>query len=299
MRRWLWVAAAGAVGLASSGLFAGLLDLGRRAFVAAFAALALPLFDGYARREGVVPLTHLRWRWRAGMIGGLVLGAILARNVVSQLSSPGAAVLHGAETTVQLPPHRWVSGSGVHDVPRRLRRRGAFRDECRAPQLEHHASNLRDAEPMTPESWHALLAPLPPHALPRRAPVASAPLLAAGAADAIAGWEDLVVELSAGPAGLRAIMCLIDGEGRLLSASDHVLFRFPGSEPVQVRHESIGGRFEEDGTFNGTCWIVEGPEPEEDEEPGWTMSPRPPTGAEADLLRALVAEVLRRGARNG
>lgn len=88
MSRWLWVAVAGGVGLASSGLFAGVLGLGRHAFVAAFAALALPLVAGYARRESVRPLAHLARRWRAGLIGGLVLGAILAGNVVSQPSSP-------------------------------------------------------------------------------------------------------------------------------------------------------------------------------------------------------------------
>jgi len=152
---------------------------------------------------------------------------------------------------------------------------------------------------MTPASWQALLAPLPPDALPRRVPVASAALLAAGSADAIADWENLLVELSAGPVGLRIVLVVIDGEARLLAASDHVLIRFPGREPVQVRHESIGGRFEEDGTFKGTCWLIEGPEPVEDEEPAWTMSPRPPTATETDLLRALAAEVLRRGARDG
>lgn len=152
---------------------------------------------------------------------------------------------------------------------------------------------------MTSASWQALLAPLPPDPLPRRVPVASAALLAAGSADAIADGENLVVELSAGPAGLRIVLVVIDGEGRLLAASDHVLFRFPGREPVQVRHESIGGRFEEDGTFKGTCWLIEGPEPVEDEEPGWTMSPRPPTARETDRLRALAAEVLQRGAPDG
>ena len=91
MNRWLWVAAAGGAGLVSSGLFAGVLGLGRRAFVAAFAALALPLIVEHGRREGVRPLPHLARRWRAGLIGGLVLGAILVGNVISQPSSPAPA----------------------------------------------------------------------------------------------------------------------------------------------------------------------------------------------------------------
>ncbi len=147
---------------------------------------------------------------------------------------------------------------------------------------------------MSPAPWHALLAPLPAEALPRRRPVASPELVASGAAAAIAGWEGLLVELTAGEAGLRMIQVLVDAEGRLLSASDHVLFRSAASDPVLIRQESIGGRFEPDGTFGGTHWVVEGPEPGEEEEPRWAMTPRPPTDAEIAGLRSLVAEVLRR-----
>jgi hypothetical protein len=146
-------------------------------------------------------------------------------------------------------------------------------------------------QPHTP--WHALLAPLPPDATPRTSPVAPASV----PAEAIAGWISLVLELSAGPAGVRIIHVLLDAGGRPLSASDHVLFR---SEPVlpgeraPMRQESIGGRFEDDGSFRGTCWLVTGLESVDDAMPDWEMAPRTPTESEVTELKALVGEMLRR-----
>jgi hypothetical protein len=58
--------------------------------------------------------------------------------------------------------------------------------------------------------------------------------------------------------------------------------------------ESIGGRLEPDGRFLGTCWTVAGPEPEDDEPPAWTSTPRPPTDDEVVQLRRLVAELVAR-----
>jgi hypothetical protein len=146
--------------------------------------------------------------------------------------------------------------------------------------------------------WHALLAPLPRDARARRRAVAPATGLDPAAAAAIAGWSSLVLDLSATD-GLRVIQVLLDTEGRPLSASDHVMFRSPGrdgSERPWVLQESIGGRFEGDGTFRGTYWQVEGPEPGDDQLPRWTPVPRPPTSEEVAGLVALVEEVRRRGA---
>ena len=150
---------------------------------------------------------------------------------------------------------------------------------------------------MTAGGWHALLAPLPVQARARRRPVAPATGLEPAAAAAIAGWSSLVLDLSAAD-GLRVIQVLIDGEGKPLSASDHVMFRSPareGSARPWVRQESIGGRFEGDGEFRGTYWQVEGPEPEDDQPPRWTPIPRAPTKEEVAGLVALVQEVCRRG----
>jgi len=104
-----------------------------------------------------------------------------------------------------------------------------------------------------------------------------------------------VLELSAGSAGLRILLVLLDADGRLLSASDHVLFRSEAEgRPVQIRQESIGGRFESNGDFRGTFWLVTGPEPAAEEEPQWEMSPREPTTDEVEALRKLVAEIIGR-----
>lgn len=147
------------------------------------------------------------------------------------------------------------------------------------------------------ESWHALLAPLPAGAVPRVSPVVSPGQGPALAMAPIVGWESLVLELSAGPTGLRILQVLLDAEGRTLSGSDHILVRSaaagrPG--PMLMRQESIGGRLEPDGSFRGTFWLVTGPEPTDEEDPQWEAHPREPTNEEVAALTQLLAEVVRR-----
>ncbi len=150
---------------------------------------------------------------------------------------------------------------------------------------------------MNAAPWHALLGPLPADSTPRVSPVTSPALPAPPEGAVTAGWESLVLELSAGPAGLRIVQVLLDAQGRLLSGSDHVLFRFETEgEPVRIRQESIGGRFESDGEFRGTVWLITGPEPVDEEEPRWEMTPREPAKVEVEGLRQVVAEVIRRRA---
>jgi hypothetical protein len=132
--------------------------------------------------------------------------------------------------------------------------------------------------------------------------VGSPEVLAAPEGAAIAGWEQLTLLLSAGPAGLRAILVVLDEAGQVISASDMVLYRSAPSpvtdspEPSSafMRQQSIGGRFEPDGTFQGTSWQTEGPEPVEDEAPNWVSTPSEPTEEDVAALRTLVAEVMRR-----
>jgi hypothetical protein len=152
-------------------------------------------------------------------------------------------------------------------------------------------------------SWHALFAPLPADAVPRRQPVASPEVLATPAGAAIAGWEQLVLDLSAGGAGMRVVHVVLDGEGRPISASDMVFYRTgaPGSGApgeldvrAEIRQESVGGRFETDGSFRGTRWLTVGPEPVDDEPPDWESTPSEPSAADTAALRALVDEMLRR-----
>jgi hypothetical protein len=146
-------------------------------------------------------------------------------------------------------------------------------------------------------SWHTLLAPLPPDAVPVRKPVG--PEEAPGPARSpIAGWQNLSLNLSAGTFGLRHLLIVLDETGRPIAASDHVFIHWENpsdpSGPWQMRQESIGGRLEEDGRFLGTCWTVTGPEPPEDEPPEWESTPRRPTDEETAALKGLVAEIVAR-----
>ncbi|MGE3889018.1 MAG: hypothetical protein AB7H81_21520, partial [Vicinamibacterales bacterium] len=97
----------------------------------------------------------------------------------------------------------------------------------------------REPEPAAP--WHVLLAPLPADAVVKRQPIGSPEILASPEGAAIAGWESLTVEMSAGARGLRHVMVTLDASGRPISAADTVLYRDDG----EIRQESIGGRIEE------------------------------------------------------
>ena len=120
---------------------------------------------------------------------------------------------------------------------------------------------------------------------------------------AVAGWEQLVVHLSAVPNGSRTVLVVVDGDGRPLSASDGVLYRteLPGGtadDPrpmVRFDMESVGGRLEPDGRFLGTRWRsltfeLEGTEDIARRE----ATPSTPSDADVDAIKALVAEIVRR-----
>lgn len=155
---------------------------------------------------------------------------------------------------------------------------------------------------MSQPPWHRLLGPVPDGSVPERSAVAPAAVLARPEGRAVAGWEQLVLDRSAGHAGRRTITVLLDAEGRVIGASDTVMFRVPplppnpgpDAPPVRLRFESISGRFEADGTFRGTCWVSEADEPVEAGDARWEMSPSEPTSASIAGLRSLVAEVVKR-----
>ncbi|MGH8629189.1 MAG: hypothetical protein ACREU7_00285 [Burkholderiales bacterium] len=140
-------------------------------------------------------------------------------------------------------------------------------------------------------------------AVTQRRPVASAEVLATPHGSAIAGWEQLTIELSAGPAGLRHVMVVLDGSGRPISACDTVLYCRPlqspaaaveGGDEIVFYQESIGGRIEADGSFRGTRWQTEGVERAEVGESKLESSPSQPSESEIAGIKALVAEVMRR-----
>ena len=57
---------------------------------------------------------------------------------------------------------------------------------------------------------------------------------------------------------MRHVLITLDEHGQLLSGSDHVMFvretTPDGVEATLTDHESVGGRFEQDGSFRGTYW---------------------------------------------
>jgi hypothetical protein len=151
---------------------------------------------------------------------------------------------------------------------------------------------------MTPD-WLRLLAPLPEHAIPERKPVASPDLIASGKADAIAGWQSVSINLSDPCSGLRHILITLDADGKLLSGGDSILLERQeqrGDVMVTIHdQESIGGRFEDDGSFRGTRWRTRTEKiGDADEEGQTTSTPSPPTHEETAALRRLVDDVLKR-----
>ena len=157
----------------------------------------------------------------------------------------------------------------------------------------------------TRPEWHALLAPLPANVVPVRQPVASPEVLAGPAGYALEGWDQLVLHLSAGPAGLRTVLVVLDAGGTLLSASDAVLYRSGsgassanGGGAATVLQMSVGGRFESDGSFHGTRWHSVALERGDEEELEWESTASSPSEEDVEALRSLVVELIDRQPRN-
>ncbi len=84
----LWVAFAALAGFASSGIFAAWLHWGRNTFVLGYAALAALFLTAYVLIGRVHPTVQLRRHWRAGLVGGVLAGIVLAYGVMAQPASP-------------------------------------------------------------------------------------------------------------------------------------------------------------------------------------------------------------------
>jgi hypothetical protein len=129
-------------------------------------------------------------------------------------------------------------------------------------------------------------------------PVLSAELASKPESAAIAGWESVTLDLSAGEAGSRHVMVTLDAKGVPISASDWVLY--VGGEPREYVHENVGGRIEPDGTFRGTRWrtvMVEAPDSDEPQPRETVRSD--PTPEDVQGLMQIARELLRRAGKKG
>jgi len=84
----LGVSLAALVGFASSAIFSSLLHWSRNTFVLGYAALAGLFLAAFAVVGRVRPTIQLRRHWRAGLVGGVLVGIILAYGVRAQPASP-------------------------------------------------------------------------------------------------------------------------------------------------------------------------------------------------------------------
>jgi len=83
-RHLLWVMLAGLVGFAAAAIFSTWLHWHRNAFVLAYAGLTGAFLTGYFRAFRVPLMVQLRRRWLAGLVIGLLAGAVLAYGVSRQ-----------------------------------------------------------------------------------------------------------------------------------------------------------------------------------------------------------------------
>jgi hypothetical protein len=148
-------------------------------------------------------------------------------------------------------------------------------------------------------SWLALFAPLPADAVAHRQAVASAEQIAKGTDGAIAGWQSVSVNLSAPGIGHRHVLITLDASGRIISGGDYVMItneELRDGVPFMISdHESLGGRFEDDGSFKGTRWRtrMEGAA-DADESTPIASTPSTPTDDEIAALRRIIDDLMSR-----
>jgi hypothetical protein len=84
---WRWTLLAAAVGLLSSLIFSTVLRLPRGLFVACWTITASAFLVWYVVSQNIDMRTQLQRRWVAGLVVGVMLGALLARQVLGQPGS--------------------------------------------------------------------------------------------------------------------------------------------------------------------------------------------------------------------
>jgi hypothetical protein len=86
----IWILAAAVLGYGIAAIFSGWLHLPRRLFLAPYVILAGLFLYAYKQWSGVLVSSLVRQNWIWAVIGTILLGLFLARNVLSQPASPRA-----------------------------------------------------------------------------------------------------------------------------------------------------------------------------------------------------------------
>ena len=89
----LWIIAAAVLGFAISSIFSGRLRLSRSIFLIPYVVLAGLFMVAYWQWSGVSVAEMLRHNWIWGVIGAVLVGLFVIRNILSQPISPRAAGL--------------------------------------------------------------------------------------------------------------------------------------------------------------------------------------------------------------
>ena len=96
----MWIIAAGIIGLVVSAIFSDILLLPRNGFLVLYVIIVVLFLYGYVWWEVVQPLIG-----NAMITVGYLLTSHPTTPIGVHVAMHIAAVLHGMETTVQLPPH--------------------------------------------------------------------------------------------------------------------------------------------------------------------------------------------------
>ncbi|MFM8319790.1 MAG: hypothetical protein ACKOC5_02660 [Chloroflexota bacterium] len=94
-----WILAAAVLGFGITAVFSGWLRLPRSLFLVVYLALAGPFVAAYLRWSGLAIGELVRHNWVWGLVGALLAGAFVVRNVLSQ---PASAQVQGLQLALDI-----------------------------------------------------------------------------------------------------------------------------------------------------------------------------------------------------
>ena len=83
----MWVIAAGGVGFAVAAIFAQWLRMKRTGFLVPYVAIVGVFLYGYVQWSSIDLVERLTRNWIWGLVGAVLVGALMVRNVLSQMAS--------------------------------------------------------------------------------------------------------------------------------------------------------------------------------------------------------------------